>query len=77
MSPLVNILMSTDDVKIIKHGSWTMSNLCRGRPLPDYELVKNASEPLCKILISNIDSEIMTDVSWAISYLSDGDEDRI
>ena len=55
MAPLVKILMNTTDKKLIKHGSWTMSNLCRGRPLPDYELVKNASEPLCKILMVETD----------------------
>ena len=34
LKPLVNILLNTQDKKIIKHGSWALSNLCRGRPLP-------------------------------------------
>ncbi|EAR83119.1 importin subunit alpha (macronuclear) [Tetrahymena thermophila SB210] len=77
LKPLVNILLNTNDRKTIKHGSWALSNLCRGRPLPDYNLVQEAVKPLCKVLTQETDSEVLTDSSWAISYLSDGDEDRI
>lgn len=34
LRPLVHILLNTNDRKTIKHGSWALSNLCRGRPLP-------------------------------------------
>lgn len=77
LNPLVKILMNTTDKKTIKHGSWALSNLCRGRPLPQYELVKNAIEPICKVLQSETDTEVLTDCAWAISYLSDGNEERI
>jgi hypothetical protein len=64
--------------------AWTVSNLCRGKPVPDLEIVKVFIRPLVNILdIANEDSsvseasDIRTDTAWALSYLSDGDADRI
>jgi importin subunit alpha-1 len=64
--------------------TWTVSNLCRGKPVPELDVVKVFIDPLVHILdIANEDpsacetSDIRTDTVWALSYLSDGDEDRI
>jgi len=50
LKPLVDIIHNTQDKKIIKHGSWALSNLCRGLPPPEFELVKEAILPLSKVL---------------------------
>lgn len=33
---LVDVIQKTNDDSILKHGSWALSNLCRGNPLPKY-----------------------------------------
>lgn len=63
--------------KLIKIGFWALSNLCRGVPLPSYELVKDAVQPLCKALIIEEDSAVLTDCSWAISYTCNSDQECI
>ena len=55
---------------IIKHGTWAISNLCRGRPLPDLEKVRIAIPTLCKIIYSQTDPDILADAAWALSYCS-------
>jgi hypothetical protein len=64
--------------------AWTVSNLCRGKPVPALDVVKVFIPPLVNILnIANEDpsacetSDIRTDTAWALSYVSDGDVDRI
>lgn len=54
-----------------------MSNLCRGRPLPKFEFVKNSIPVLGKVIQESTDTEVLTDAAWALSYLSDGDDNRI
>jgi importin subunit alpha-1 len=61
----------------VRNASWTLSNLCRGRPAPNFEMVERAIPSLCKVLIENDVDDILIDVCWAMSYLSDGGEDRI
>jgi|LakMenEpi03Aug12_release.lakeMendotaPanAssembly.Ray.scaffolds.fasta_scaffold682980_1 importin subunit alpha-1 len=48
-----------------------------GKPLPNYEYTKYALPALIKVMINENDSEILTDSLWALSYLTDGDEERI
>ena len=62
---------------LARNASWTLSNLCRGRPAPHFEKVKRAVPSLAKVLIENDLDDILVDVCWAISYLSDGGEERI
>jgi importin subunit alpha-1 len=61
----------------VRNASWTLSNLCRGRPAPEFEKVQRAIASLAKVLIENDVEDILIDVCWAMSYLSDGGEDRI
>lgn len=56
---------------------WTVSNLCRGKPLPKIEHIKPAIGPIAALLDRNVDNEVLVDVIWAFSYLSDGDDEKI
>lgn len=61
----------------VRNASWTLSNLCRGRPSPPFMKVARAIPTLAKVLMENDVDDILIDVCWAMSYLSDGGEDRI
>lgn len=78
VTPIANHL---DNAKagssFVRNASWTLSNLCRGRPPPNFEKVMRAVPSLAKVLIENDLDDILVDVCWAISYLSDGGEERI
>lgn len=55
-----------------------MSNLCRGKPAVDVEKIKTAIPVLNYLLIEyESDSEVVTDTLWALSYISDGSNERI
>lgn len=60
----------------IRNATWTLSNLCRGKPAPNFDVVKPALPLLAKLLFSP-DIETVTDACWALSYISDGPNDRI
>lgn len=49
---LVEVIEKSKDENIVKHGSWALSNLCRGNPLPKYENVKMAIPVLCNVISS-------------------------
>ena len=61
----------------VRNASWTLSNLCRGRPAPPFSKVARGVGSLAKVLIQNDVDDVLTDVCWAMSYLSDGGDERI
>ena len=77
IKPLIKILQITDDKNTIKHGTWALSNLCRGKPLPYFEQVKEAIPILASVAIKEDDPEVLIEATWALSYLSDGRDSRI
>lgn len=60
----------------IRNATWTLSNLCRGKPAPVFEVVRPALPLLSQLLFSQ-DIETVTDACWALSYISDGPNERI
>jgi len=66
---IVNLAQTTKSVPVLKILSWTLSNLCRGKPPPPFHLVA-PSLTVLETLVSHTDDEIATDSVWAISHLS-------
>jgi hypothetical protein len=78
VEPIAAILdQSPPGTSLVRNASWALSNFCRGRPPPDFDKVKRAIPSLAKVLVENDNEDILVDVCWAMSYLSDGGEDRI
>ena len=63
-------------VSIVKNVTWVISNLFRGKPKPNFEVVRT-SLPLLSTLVHHADMEVVTDACWALSYLSDGPNEHI
>lgn len=73
---LIKNLAHTTKLSMLRNGTWTMSNFARGKPQPDFAMVKDALPALAH-LIKSADEEVLTDACWALSYLSDGSAERI
>ncbi|KAI8371790.1 importin alpha protein [Radiomyces spectabilis] len=74
---LLAIFESNAKLSMLRNATWTLSNFCRGKnPQPDWRLIAPALQVLVKLVYSQ-DEEILIDTCWALSYLSDGSNDRI
>ncbi|KEH41662.1 importin subunit alpha [Medicago truncatula] len=64
-------------LSMLRKASWTLSNFCRGKPQPPFDQVKSALPALVDLIINSRDEEVVTDACWALSYLSDGTNEKI
>lgn len=76
LPPLLERIHPQAELSFIRNATWTISNLCRGKPAPRFDLVQQALPVLASLIQAN-DSDILTDALWALSYLSDGDNERV
>ncbi|CAL5184324.1 unnamed protein product [Lathyrus oleraceus] len=74
--PLLSQLNEQAKLSMLRNATWTLSNFCRGKPQPPFEQVRPALPALERLVFSN-DEEVLTDACWALSYLSDGTNDKI
>ncbi|KAN0026006.1 hypothetical protein ACTFIV_006986 [Dictyostelium citrinum] len=65
-------------ISLIQNIAWTVSNLCRGKPQPDFSIVSQCLPAINELInIDNLPSEIYGDLCWALSYLCDGPNTKI
>merc|ERR1719353_2536281 len=73
---LACMLQHEGRTEMLKHTTWGISNLCRGKPRPQMEYVQKALPYLCRLLQCQ-EPEVLTDALWALSYIADSDEQQI
>ncbi|KAK6543093.1 Importin alpha subunit (Karyopherin alpha subunit) (Serine-rich RNA polymerase I suppressor protein) [Orbilia ellipsospora] len=77
LRPLLTLLGDSRKLSMLRNATWTLSNFCRGKtPQPDWQTILPALPVLAKLVYS-LDDEVLIDACWAISYLSDGSNDKI
>ncbi|KAI4349889.1 hypothetical protein L6164_010432 [Bauhinia variegata] len=74
--PLLSQLNQNSKLSMLRNATWTLSNFCRGKPPTPFEQVRPAL-PVLRQLIYLTDEEVLTDACWALSYLSDGPNEKI
>jgi HEAT repeat protein len=76
LAPLLRRLVPDAKLGFIRSATRTLSNFCRGKPAPDFGRVRDAL-PTLAALINLQDKDVLTEALWAISYLSEGDTERL
>ncbi|VVB07077.1 unnamed protein product [Arabis nemorensis] len=75
MAPLLSQFKDPMKPQALRNAAWTLSNFCCGKPKPSFEQTKPAL-PVLERLVQSTDEEVLTKTCSALSYLSDGSNDR-
>jgi hypothetical protein len=61
---------------IMRIASWTLSNMFRGNPGPQLQMVTPAL-PMVAALLRHPDTEVVVNALWAVSFATAGGDDRV
>jgi hypothetical protein len=79
LQPITSLIVESESngkLHMLRNATWALGNLCRGKPSPDVEKIQGAL-PFLGCLIKHSDRDVIIDTLWALSYISDGSNDRI
>jgi len=79
LKPLISLAESSSvSDSFLSNITWTVSNLCRNKnPSPPMIVATTALPVIVNKLVTHSDRQIITDACWALSYLTDGDNEKI
>lgn len=72
---LAQLNAPTPKISLLRNATWSLSNMCRGKPGPAMDIIAPALPVLARLL-HMADDEVLQDSAWALSYISDGTNDR-
>ncbi|CAD7958788.1 unnamed protein product [Amoebophrya sp. A120] len=73
LQPIMEQVRHSGSLELLRNATWTISNLCRGRPPPRFEEVAPCLA-IVQMLIYHNDLEVVIDACWALAYFCDGDQ---
>lgn len=77
LAPLLQNIMNPANTALLRNCVWALSNFCRGKPQPPLEVLAPAMPVIANVILKSDDQDTIIDATWALSYISDGDNDRI
>ncbi|CCW61680.1 unnamed protein product [Phytomonas sp. EM1] len=77
MPALLRLLLDeAQPLNVLRNATWAASNLCRCKPVPDLKEVVIAL-PAFASLLNHQDDQLVMDAAWGVSYISDGQAERV
>jgi importin subunit alpha-6/7 len=76
MHPLLQQLHGHSKLSMLRNATWTLFSFCRGKSQSHFDLVRSALPTLAQLVFSP-DEEVLTYACWALSFLSDGHNEKI